>query len=96
MKRRNVWWAIAGLVIIVYTLLPVLWILSLSFKTDSQDKHFFPAGWTWSNYGTVFNSGLFTSALRNSIGISVIATQIIGTQKQIVGTQQQEPGWTLR
>jgi multiple sugar transport system permease protein len=74
MKRGNVWWAIAGGLVIAYALLPVVWILSLSFKADTQDKTFWPADWTWENYQTVFDSGLFTSALRNSIGISLIAT----------------------
>jgi multiple sugar transport system permease protein len=74
MKRGNVWWAIAGGLVIAYALLPVVWILSLSFKADTQDKTFWPADWTWENYQTVFDSGLFTSELRNSIGISLIAT----------------------
>jgi multiple sugar transport system permease protein len=74
MKRLNAWWAVAGALIVVYALLPVVWILSLSFKTDTQDKSFFPTGWTFENYKTVFDTELFTSALRNSIGISLIAT----------------------
>ncbi|MET0827688.1 MAG: carbohydrate ABC transporter permease, partial [Acidimicrobiales bacterium] len=35
---------------------------------------FFPAEWTWENFRTVFSDELFTSALRNSFGISIIAT----------------------
>ena len=30
----------------------------------------------WTNYDTVFSDSLFTSALRNSIGISILATAI--------------------
>ena len=33
-----------------------------------------PQKWVTTNYHTVFSDSLFTSALRNSIGISVIAT----------------------
>jgi len=32
--------------------------------------------WSWDNYRTVFDTSLFTSALRNSIGITLIATVI--------------------
>jgi multiple sugar transport system permease protein len=75
-RVQKIWWSIAGLLIIGYTLFPVLWIVSLSFKKgeDVQNQAFFPTEWSWENYKTVFDSGLFTDALRNSIGISVIAT----------------------
>ncbi|WP_020580307.1 carbohydrate ABC transporter permease [Actinopolymorpha alba] len=71
-------WAIAGVLIIVYTLFPVAWIVSLSFKkgSDVQNQQFFPTEWSWENYKTVLDSGLFTSALRNSIGISLISTVV--------------------
>ena len=35
---------------------------------------FFPEDWTWDNFQTVFSDELFTSALRNSFGIAIIAT----------------------
>jgi multiple sugar transport system permease protein len=77
-RRAQVAWGVGALVIVVYTLLPVVWILSLSFKPgdDLFNKHFWPSTWSLDNYRTVFRSGLFTSALRNSIGISAIATLI--------------------
>jgi multiple sugar transport system permease protein len=75
-RVQKVWWSVAGLLIIAYTLFPVLWIVSLSFKKgeDVQNQAFFPTEWSWENYKTVFDSGLFTSALRNSVGISLIST----------------------
>jgi multiple sugar transport system permease protein len=75
-KRFKPGWVLASLLIIGYTLVPVLWIMSLSFKKgdDINNKHFLPHVWTFDNYRTVFKSGLFTSALRNSIGIALIAT----------------------
>jgi multiple sugar transport system permease protein len=65
-------------VIVFYTLLPVAWIVSLSFKQgdDINNKKFFPTDWSLDNYRTVFDTNLFTSALRNSIGISLIATTV--------------------
>ncbi|HEY2998113.1 MAG TPA: carbohydrate ABC transporter permease [Acidimicrobiales bacterium] len=77
-RRRVLGWSVAGILIIFYTMLPVVWILSLSFKQgdDINNKKFFPTHWTWDNYRTVFKTDLFTSALRNSLGISLIATAI--------------------
>jgi trehalose/maltose transport system permease protein len=77
-RRKTIGWVVAGVLIILYTLLPVVWIVSLSFKQgdDINNKKFFPTHWTWDNYRTVFKTDLFTSALRNSIGISLIATAI--------------------
>lgn len=81
---RKGWWAVADLVILIYALVPVLWIVSLSFKPLSSiyDGRFVPAEFTWSNYQQIFQLERFASALRNSIGIALIATAlsvVIGT-----------------
>ena len=78
MGKNQRWWIIGSIVIIIYTALPVLWIISLSFKTGAQltDGNFFPRDWSWANYKAVLSQDLFTSALRNSIGISLIATTL--------------------
>ena len=75
-RRTTVLWALGGLAIVAYTILPVLWIVSLSFKEgdDINNRKFFPSDWSLDNYRTVFDTSLFTSALRNSVGISLIAT----------------------
>ena len=74
--KRERWWIIGSIVILIYTALPVLWIVNLSFKTGAQltDGRFWPRSWSIQNYETVFTDSLFTSALRNSIGISLLAT----------------------
>jgi multiple sugar transport system permease protein len=66
----------AGALVVAWALSPVLWILSLSFKAgdDIANHRFLPSVWTLTNYRTVFRTPLFTSALRNSVGISLIAT----------------------
>jgi multiple sugar transport system permease protein len=71
-------WALGGLLIVIYTMLPVVWIVSLSFKKgdDINNQKFWPSEWSWDNYSQVFENDLFTSALRNSFGISLIATTI--------------------
>jgi multiple sugar transport system permease protein len=75
-RRTELGWATAGIFVIGYTLLPVLWIISLSFKKgdDINNRTFLPKNWTLDNYHTVFKTDLFTSALRNSIGVALIAT----------------------
>ncbi|GAB1694156.1 carbohydrate ABC transporter permease [Krasilnikovia sp. M28-CT-15] len=77
-RRVSHWWTAAGVVILVWALFPLLWMVSLSFKDPntfrSESPTFFPKDWVWVNYKTVFSDSLFTSALRNSIGIALIAT----------------------
>jgi multiple sugar transport system permease protein len=79
--RERVSWYIGGLVIVLYCLFPVAWIVSLSFKppSDLTNQSFLPTSATWGNYQEIFTGGasdLFLSALRNSVGISLIATFI--------------------
>src|SRR3954454_10060147 len=77
-SRTSRWWTVGGVVILVWALFPLLWMVSLSFKDPNTFRTathtFFPQKWVWTNYETVFTDSLFTSALRNSIGISMIAT----------------------
>jgi multiple sugar transport system permease protein len=95
--RARVWWGVAGLVVVLYALIPVLWILSLSFKTTDTitDGNFIPRSWTLDNYAQIFSLDIFTSALRNSIGISVIATVlavVIGTMAAYAIARLDFPG----
>jgi trehalose/maltose transport system permease protein len=76
--RQRVGWGAANLVAILLALIPVLWIVSLSFKTPTAitDPSFLPAQWTWSNYSGILTSSEFIRPLINSIGIGLIATFI--------------------
>jgi multiple sugar transport system permease protein len=71
-------WTLIDVVVVVYALVPVLWILSLSFKTKDSfaDKGLIPSQWTLQNYADIFQTTDFLRALVNSIGIAVIATVI--------------------
>jgi len=57
---------------------PVAWIASLSLKKpgDLNDGHFLPDSVTFDNYSKIFDQSVFTSSLRNSIGIALISTFI--------------------
>jgi trehalose/maltose transport system permease protein len=77
-RRARIGLYASATTIVVLALAPVVWIVSLSFKQgdDINNKQFWPTHWSWENYKTVFETHLFTSALRNSLGISLIATTI--------------------
>jgi len=79
--REKVLWYVAGAAIVVYALFPVAWILSLSLKTNTglTENRFLPGEVTFDNYRLILTgeaSELFLPALRNSIGIALIATLI--------------------
>jgi multiple sugar transport system permease protein len=76
--RQRVGWGTANTVAILLALIPVLWIVSLSFKTPTAitDPSFLPSQWTTSNYSGILKSSEFIRPLINSIGIGVIATFI--------------------
>jgi multiple sugar transport system permease protein len=69
-------WSTAIVIIVVASLVPVAWIVFLSLKTPATatDGSFIPHQWTLSNYSDIFKQGIFTDALRNSIGIGLIST----------------------
>ncbi|GAB3670877.1 carbohydrate ABC transporter permease [Saccharopolyspora tripterygii] len=75
---RKAKWAALNVIVVAYALLPVLWILSLSFKTSGtlSDGNLIPREWTLENYAAIFSTSEFTRALLNSIGIALIATAI--------------------
>jgi multiple sugar transport system permease protein len=76
--KEKVGWGAGNVVAIVLALVPVLWILSLSFKdpTTINDGKFVPRKWTFENYRGIFKTSEFTRALINSIGIAIISTLI--------------------
>lgn len=79
-QRTSNWWTVWGLVILAWAAFPLLWMTSLAFKSADTFRtgtpSFFPSEWTWDNFETVFDDELFTSALRNSFGIAVLATML--------------------
>jgi multiple sugar transport system permease protein len=76
--KQKAGWGTANTVAVILALVPVLWIVSLSFKDPSTitDATFWPKKWTFQNYRGIFKTSEFTHALINSIGIALIATLI--------------------
>lgn len=64
--------------ILIWCLLPVVWIFSLSLKsvseTTSGSPQFLPSDWTIENYKDVLSNTDFLRALGNSFGIAIIST----------------------
>jgi multiple sugar transport system permease protein len=76
--RQRGGWTTANFAVLALALIPVLWLLSLSFKTPAAvlDPSLWPAQWTWGNYSGILTSSQFLRPLVNSIGIGLISTVI--------------------
>jgi multiple sugar transport system permease protein len=76
-SRERGMWSILILVVVLYALIPVAWITSLSLKSSDQlsDRKFF-SGVSFDNYDVIFSDDTFLAALINSLGIAGIATFI--------------------
>jgi multiple sugar transport system permease protein len=82
--RAYAWWGFALLIVMFYALIPVLWLVSLSFKTPAtvSDGSFIPKALTTDNYSALFQGGFDSPLLRpliNSVAIALIATVIAVT-----------------
>jgi multiple sugar transport system permease protein len=76
--RRALLWTVIDTLVVIYAVLPVLWILSLSLKPTStiKDGKLIPSSITFDNYRGIFRGDFFSSALINSVGIGLITTAI--------------------
>ena len=76
--RRATMWVLVDAVVVMYALIPVLWILSLSLKPTSmvKDGRLIPSSMTFDNYRGIFRGDFFSSALVNSVGIGLTTTVI--------------------
>jgi multiple sugar transport system permease protein len=83
--RQKVFWAVAITLVVVFALLPVLWIISLSLKPPEAitDQKFIPSEITFDNYKSLFEGGIsdsvFLKPLINSILIALITTVVAVT-----------------
>ncbi|WIY03384.1 carbohydrate ABC transporter permease [Amycolatopsis mongoliensis] len=97
---RKVRWGLVDILVLVFALVPVLWVVSLSFKTKDTltDGYFIPQSWTWQNYADIFQTSEFLLALVNSIGIAIISTLIavvLGTMAAYAIARLEFPGKQL-
>ncbi|MFT4086579.1 MAG: carbohydrate ABC transporter permease [Gordonia sp. (in: high G+C Gram-positive bacteria)] len=97
LNRRRVGWTVANLLVVLYAIIPLWWIISLSFKPAGSvtDGSFIPSQWTLANYRDVFDTSFFTSSLVNSIGIGLLTTLIavvLGTMAAYAVARLEFPG----
>ncbi|HIV57677.1 MAG TPA: carbohydrate ABC transporter permease [Candidatus Stackebrandtia faecavium] len=93
-------WTVMDVVVLLFALIPVAWLVSLSLKdpTTIAAGGFLPKKWTFDNYVNVFDGGGFLQPLINSIGIAGIATfiaLILGTFAAYAIARLQFPGRNL-
>lgn len=88
-KSGNTLMGIASLVVIVFTLIPIVWIFALSVKSPAAQANpdlntfgnFFPkpSEFSWENYKLILTGGasdLFVPALVNSLIVCLVATLV--------------------
>ena len=73
---ERVFWAAGVAVVIVYALLPVAWVLSLSLKppADLTDQRLIPQRISFEHYAAIASDSQFPAALWNSVGIAAVST----------------------
>ncbi|AEF40942.1 carbohydrate ABC transporter permease [Hoyosella subflava] len=76
--QRKAMWAGVNVLVLLYAFIPVIWIVSLSFKDAGtlNDGNFLPRSPSAESYQQIFTDYEFIRALINSIGICVISTFI--------------------
>jgi len=81
-SRDYALWTIAIALVVIFALIPVLWLISISLKPPEAltDQKFIPADISFDNYKSLFEGGIddspFIKPLINSIGIALITTAI--------------------
>ena len=81
-SRDYVLWSVGIVLVLVFALLPVLWLISVSLKPPDAitDGRFIPSEVSLDNYKSLFEGGIdespFIKPLINSIGIALITTVI--------------------
>ncbi|HEX5983474.1 MAG TPA: carbohydrate ABC transporter permease [Solirubrobacterales bacterium] len=81
-RRDYVLWSIVIALVVVFALIPVLWLISISLKPSGTitDQRFIPTEISFENYKSLFEGGIddspFIKPLINSIVIALITTVI--------------------
>ena len=75
-RGERLWWALGSIAVLVYGLVPLAWILSLSLKPAAElnDNRFLPGSISLENYRAIFHDLQFPASLWNSLGIAGLST----------------------
>jgi multiple sugar transport system permease protein len=69
----------AAAVALLFSIVPLVWMLSTSFKTNreiTQDGTLLPHSFTFGNYSSLFNGREFGSYLTNSVVVTVVSVAV--------------------
>ena len=81
-SKDYAFWSIAIALVLLFALIPVIWLISISLKPPSQitDQRFIPQSVSFDNYKSLFEGGVddspFLKPLINSIVIALITTVV--------------------
>lgn len=97
---ERVFWGAAGIVVVLYAVIPLTWIVSLSLKPASElaDGRLVPRHLTLDHYRAIFVDPHFPQAFRNSLGIAGLATVLavaVGSLAAYAVVRLRFPGRTL-
>lgn len=69
-------WGFGAAVAVAYALLPMMWILSVSFKGKQNltDQRLIPSSISLENYRAIADDPQFSAAIINSLGIGLVST----------------------
>jgi multiple sugar transport system permease protein len=75
-RLERLFWGAGSALVVIYALVPVLWMISLSLKPGAElsDNRFFPRTVSLEHYEAVFRDPQFSAALLNSAGIAALST----------------------
>jgi multiple sugar transport system permease protein len=100
-SKDKVFWGVGILLVVLYALIPVVWIVSLSLKKTSNiaDGKYLPTGGiSFENYTSLFDSGEFVRPLINSIvaaGAATLFSIILAAMAAYAIARLDFPGKTL-
>ncbi len=69
-ERRSLWRPLLLIAYLVFALLPIYWMVNMSFKTNQEILASFallPQRFTWANYATIFTDASWYSGYINSL-----------------------------
>jgi multiple sugar transport system permease protein len=99
--RDRLLWSVGILLVVLYALIPVVWIVSLSLKKtpDIADGKYLPTGGiSFDNYTSLFDSGEFVRPLLNSIiaaGAATLFSIVLASMAAYAIARLDFPGKTL-
>ncbi len=88
--NKRVGWTVVNILVVLYAIIPLWWIISLSLKPIGSvtDGNFIPRQWTLDNYRSLFADGVFTqlgwALLGVIVGLVLLAVAVWTSRRAMV------------